>query len=234
MNKKPFHLADTVIPFVDLHTHRKVVKDNELRVYNVMLNEFSGNPSHPFSAGLHPWHADQLSKEELSSRLKTCIQSPDLYAIGETGLDKICKISLKTQLDVFEFQLRIATANKLPVIIHCVKAWEELIEISANYHTAKILHGYNGGIQLTEQLLRKGFSFSIGKEILKSGSRIQSALSLIPTTRLFCETDTSELSISDIYRRICHLLKLNDDDLKTVIYENFRLLRFHDNTLQPG
>ena len=103
-----------------------------------MLNESSDLPLQPFSAGLHPWHADQISLETLSARLKECLVSPDLVAIGETGLDKVCKTAMNLQKDVFEFQLEIASRIHKPVIIHCVRAWDELIEISSNYKSIKI------------------------------------------------------------------------------------------------
>lgn len=192
-----------------------------------MLNETSAIPSDPFSAGLHPWHADQLSLENLSHRLTQYLESPELVAIGETGLDKVCKTAMNVQMDVFEFHLKIASENNLPVIIHCVKAWEELIEISANHHYVKILHGYQGGVQLTERLLKKGFCFSIGKAVLVADSGIQSAIHLIPKTSLFCETDTAEISITDIYGKVCNLLQLHNEDLRKIIFENYE--RIKDN-----
>ncbi|MEI7421755.1 MAG: TatD family hydrolase [Prolixibacteraceae bacterium] len=214
-----------MIPYIDLHTHGNVRKNDEIKVFNLLLNESSDIPLLPFSAGLHPWYADQLSVDDLSKRLNQCLQSPDLFAIGETGLDKVCKTALNLQLDIFECQLKIASENNLPVIIHCVRAWEELIEISGNYHSTKILHGYQGGVQLTERLLKKGFCFSIGKAILNSGSAIQSSIHLIPKTSLFCETDTSVVSIKEIYEKICAILKLHEEDLRKTIFENYKKLK---------
>ena len=190
-----------------------------------MLNETSEIPSDPFSAGLHPWFADQLSLSDLSHRLNQYLESPELVAIGETGLDKVCKTAMSLQMDVFEFQLKIAVDKKLPVIIHCVKAWEELFEISAKYTSIKILHGFNGGVPLTERLLKKGFCFSIGKAILIPGSGIQSAIQLIPKTSLFCETDTAEISISEIYGKVCNLLQLREEDLRKIIFENYERIK---------
>ena len=190
-----------------------------------MLNESSDVPSHPFSAGLHPWYADQLSTENLFVRLKQYLESPDLVAIGEIGLDKVCKTPMSLQLDVLQYQLKIAAENNLPVIIHCVKAWEELIEILDNYPSTKILHGYNGGIRLTERLLKKGYCFSIGKAILKEGSAIQSSIHLIPLTSLFCETDIAEISISEIYGKVCSLLQPGEEEMRRIIFENYNRVK---------
>jgi len=186
-----------------------------------MLNETTDLPSNPFSAGLHPWYADQLSHETLSARLNECLVSPDLVAIGETGLDKVCKTPMDLQKDIFEFQLKIASENRKPVIIHCVKAWDELVEISSNYKSVKILHGYNGGVQLTERLLKHGFYFSIGEAILNTGSKVFSAVNLIPHTSLFCETDASEIGIEQIYQVLCGILQLQDEDLRKIMFDNY-------------
>ena len=214
-----------MIPYVDLHTHGNIEKENVIGVYNLMLNESSNIPSHPFSAGLHPWHADQLSIGTLSLRLKECLLNPDLVAIGETGLDKTCKVPMDLQKDVFEFQLKIAAENKKPVIIHCVKAWEELIEISSKYKSIKILHGFNEGMQLTERLLKMGFYFSIGKAILNPETRINSSIHLIPGTSLFCETDVSEIAIGEIYTGLGSKLQQREEDLRKIIYDNYIRLK---------
>ena len=199
-----------------------------------MLNESADLPSQPFSAGLHPWHADQLSLETLSARLNECLLSPDLVAIGETGLDKVCKTPINLQKDIFEFQLKIASDISKPVIIHCVKAWDELIEISSNYKSIKILHGYNGGVQLTERLLKKGFYFSLGAAILNTDSRVRSAIHLIPHTSLFCETDASEIEIEQIYHGLCGIFRLNDQDLRKIIFDNYSRLKGTDPIFHKG
>lgn len=190
-----------------------------------MLHESSDIPSNPFSAGLHPWHADQLSLDDLSRRLTQYLESPDLLAIGETGLDKVCKTAMNRQMDFFEFQLKITDENNLPIIIHCVKAWDEMIEISDNHNSTKILHGFQGGVQLTERLLKKGFCFSIGKAILVADSGIQKSIHLIPKTSLFCETDTADISIAEIYGKVCNLLQLRDEDLRKIIFENYKRIK---------
>lgn len=196
-----------------------------------MLNESVGIPSRPFSAGLHPWYADQLSPEDLSKKLNQYLESPDLFAIGETGLDKVCKIPMDLQMEILKVHLKKAQENNLPVIIHCVKAWEELIEITSKYQTTNILHGYNGGIQLTERLIKQGFCFSIGKAISMASSKIQSAIHLIPLNAIFCETDTSEDCIADIYIKVSGKMSMSTEDLRRVIFENYNRLK---GRLQQG
>ena len=214
-----------MIPYIDLHTHQRHPVENVISVYNRLLHEDASIPDLPFSAGLHPWYADQLSPEALSETLDQCATSTNLIAFGEAGLDKVCKIPIQIQLDVFELHLKKAVEQSLPVILHCVKAWDELIEISDNYQTIKISHGYNGGIELTKRLLRQGFLFSIGKGILNPASKIHKSIRLIPISSMFCETDNSAISIQTIYNEVSTSLLMKEEDLKKRIFENYNRLR---------
>ncbi len=208
-----------------MHTHKTDQRNEVITIFNKLLNEVDDSPSLLFSAGLHPWNADQLSLEALSFSLDQYAVCEKLVAFGETGLDKVCKIPMLIQQDVFELHLKKGVEYNKPLILHCVKAWDELIEISANYSTIKILHGFNGSIQLTARLIKNGFYFSIGKAILDPSSKIQSALHRIPLSSLFCETDTSDISIQAIYHGISQRLNLTEKELRNIIYDNFVRLR---------
>ncbi|MCL6102249.1 MAG: TatD family hydrolase [Bacteroidetes bacterium] len=212
-------------PYIDLHTHQQHLETDVISVYNCLLHEDTDIPDIPFTAGLHPWYADQLSLDDLSEALDRCLNSPNLIALGETGFDKVCKIPMQVQLDVFELHLKKAVKRRFPVILHCVRAWDELIEISTNYQTTKILHGYNGGIELTKRLLQQGFLFSVGKGILNPASKIHKSIHLIPISSIFCETDNSAISIQTIYKEASTKFQLTEEDLRNRIFENFTQLR---------
>ncbi len=211
-------------PYIDLHTHQLRQEKDVISVYNLLLHENSDIPLHPFSAGLHPWYAGQLSTAELSRVLDQFADNQNLVAFGETGLDKACRIPLKLQLDAFGLHLDKAAEHKKPLILHCVKAWDELIEITTGYPVVKILHGYNGSAQLTDRLLQHGFQFSIGKAILQPDAKILSALRLIPLSAIFCETDNSEVSIQHVYEGVSASLQMNEEELRAAIFTNFTKL----------
>jgi TatD DNase family protein len=212
-------------PYINLHTHKLLKEENVISVYNQMLQEASDIPPYLFTAGLHPWYADQLSLNVLSHLLDRCAASLDFVAFGETGLDKGCSIPMKMQLDVFDLHLKKAVQHGKPLILHCVKAWDELIEITAGNPSIKILHGYNGSEQLTDRLLHNGFLYSIGKGILNPLSKIHAALHLIPLSSIFCETDNSDVPIQEIYQGVSAALKMKEEDLSGVIYDNFSRIR---------
>ena len=210
--------------YIDFHTHRKCFDKDVIAVYNQQLHEKKDAPEGFFSAGLHPWYADQIPLDILSSTLDQLVSNSNMAAYGETGLDKVCSIPLQVQQDVFDLHLKKAVEHDKPLILHCVKSWDEIIEISCGYPVKKILHGYNGSVELTGRLLQKGFYFSVGSSILNPNSKICHSIKSIPPTSLFCETDTSQLSIRSIYTGVCAALKMEEDALRSILFDNFQQL----------
>jgi len=211
--------------YIDFHTHKQSAPDGVITLYNLLLHEETDIPQRLYSAGLHPWYADKLSAVELSRELALHESSSNLIALGETGLDKVCKIPIQLQQDIFELQLNKAVILSKPVIIHCVKAWEEMLEITRHYHIPMILHGYNGSDQLTVKLVKEGFFFSIGTMILNPNFRIGQAIQHIPLSSIFCETDVSDQTIQSVYKAVSGYLKIKDTDFRRTVFENFVRLR---------
>lgn len=115
--------------------------------------------------GIHPWHINKEDKTFLNNNIEDIKKHS--IAIGEIGLDKkLSKVPLEIQIEIFEHQLKIARELNLPVIIHCVGAYNELlisikkIGIST---AGGIIHSYSKSIDLSKQLIKYGFCFSFGK-----------------------------------------------------------------------
>ena len=88
----------------------------------------SPNTGKPFSAGIHPWYIPAHPEETLKE-LERLAASPSCKSIGEAGLDKYASTPLPLQRELFIRQAELAVSRQLPVIIHCVKAWDELLAI---------------------------------------------------------------------------------------------------------
>ncbi|MBL7935078.1 MAG: TatD family hydrolase, partial [Bacteroidia bacterium] len=145
-------------------------------------------------------------------------------AIGECGLDKVIDIDLELQKKIFISQLNLAVKYQKPVIIHCVKAFDELMEICSLYHSKipLIIHGFNKSLLLAKQLIDKGFYISLNHSIFKKEDIDFSVLSL---EKLFLETDNKEtISIEEVYQKAATGFQLHEDDLKEKIYSNFTTL----------
>ncbi len=146
---------------------------------------------------------------------------PNLLAIGETGLDKVCSADYQVQKEIFELHLNMAEKLNKPLIIHAVKSWNDLLIYLKRSNVICILHGYTEGITLTRQLIDLGCCFSIGNSVKNISPRQREAIQMIPVTSLFLESDDSKESIIEIYRKVSEIADLSLDELKIQIYKNF-------------
>lgn len=170
-----------------------------------------------FSCGIHPWYCHNY--EPQFQKLRELIETkPTIIAIGEAGIDKLKGADLETQLSVFRLQAALAEEVSKPLIIHCVKGWAEIISVKKELNAKQpwIIHGFRGGIELTRQLVKQGFKFSIGKYF------DHQAIHEIPITSLFLETDDSESSIVTIYSRVATVLGLKTTELINQISSNVK------------
>jgi TatD DNase family protein len=214
------------IPFVDIHTHHPVYEEDVISVPSLFLQDIATNQTlkSPFTAGIHPWHADKLGLDEIKMKLQHLITQHELVAIGETGLDKKCQVDIDVQKTVFELHIELAKAIQKPLIIHCVNSWDEIIRYSKKKEIPFILHGYRGNVELTSQLIHHGFCFSLGKAILNGNQKLEESLRIIPPTSLFFETDDDLADIKIIYNAAALILSCSLEDLKRRVFENYNLI----------
>ncbi len=208
-------------PYINIHTHH-LSKDSGVFLFN---NRF-GFDSHMylekyFSVGIHPWDADLTAD---LSEFENIIQNQNCLAIGECGLDKLKGPELEIQKTKFLIQLDLAVKYQKPVIIHCVKAFDELTDIARLYHSKipLVIHGFNKSSQLAQQLVRKGFYLSLNHSLF---SKTDFDATTLPLKKLFLETDDkNELSINQVYQTASISLNMKEDVLKEKIYSNFTSL----------
>lgn len=152
------------------------------------------NPLAKIGCGIHPWliaHNYATFNHALASSLKAelyaLIEKSQPSFIGETGLDKL-KPNFALQLQAFKLHLELARDFKLPIIIHCVHAYNELLQLLRAYPKLRgSIHAFNGNQQLADQLAQKNMYLGIGSIILKNTSQLQRAQ--IPSTQLLFESD---------------------------------------------
>jgi|GEM_PF-609406 len=118
-----------------------------------------------YTLGLHPWFARSWKPDKIKLLLDANYSS-NVIGIGEIGLDRFRKdISSPNQIDIFRSQLEFACEKNLPVVLHCVRAYNELIEILKNTgvpHCGGIIHDFSSGPQIAETLLDLNISISAG------------------------------------------------------------------------
>lgn len=214
---------------IDIHTHTaKGLAD--LEIINLFAHELAVNSIlQPCTAGFHPWHLDNYDERAMINLLHDLSDRPQIIGIGECGIDLTIGIDREKQERVFLKQAGIAEIVKKPLIIHCVKAFNEIIRLrkEMNPKVPWILHGYTAKPQITKQLIKHDFYFSFGAALLNDKQKASNSLKVVPATKLFFETDESEVSIAEIYSFAAKILKTDVEILKEQVSDNYRKVFGH-------
>lgn len=185
---------DPVPPRItDFHTHR----NGELRgIVNAELCDFAPHGSLLYSLGVHPWHADD---SEAFALLEKWAVHPQVVALGETGLDTLRGPELKVQQAMLERHIELAGRLGKPLVIHCVRAYEQLIAVKRSSRASGVqwaIHGFRGGEKVAKRLLDEGFYLSFGAKFNDE------ALKLTPEDRLLIETDEAQETIKAVAQKV--------------------------------
>lgn len=182
----------------DLHTHRAKMEMDSISIFSSTDGDDLSCHNY-LSVGLHPWflttQSDSLLQMEIVRKRSL---GHNVVAIGECGLDKICTTDFELQRQIFELQVEWSEEIEKPMIIHCVKAFEELIAIRKWMKPKQrwVVHGFRGNAQQAQQLISNGFLLSFGE--MYNEKTIKS----VPLSSVFIETDESSLGIEQIYDTI--------------------------------
>lgn len=187
-----------MIPYVNIHTHCPTGCGIELR-----------------TAGVHPWDAGREAVDAL-------LPLPEgVQAIGETGLDALRGPDLETQTVVFRAQLALARRTGLPVVLHCVRAFGEVMrELASCPPSAAIFHGFIGSAQQACEAVARGYYLSFGERTFGS-PRTLDALRSVPASQLFLETDDSPVPIETVYEKAAAVRDTSVETLLKDIYTNY-------------
>lgn len=210
---------------IDLHTHQ-FKSASSIQILNTFAQDLPlPEDENIYSAGLHPWHLGLVNPDKCMEALDLSAGNENMVAIGECGLDRFITINFAIQEKYFRKQIEIAQKHCKPLIIHCVRAFPELIKLKKEYHSTIpwIIHGYQGNGATTLQLIQHHFYFSLGESLLTNQQK-RNIVALIPLDHLFLETDDREIPISTMYSLASQVLKIDEDNLSRIILENYQRL----------
>lgn len=211
-----------MVPLIDIHTHHRKNSLDTIEVLSTS-NLQDNVPNTYYSFAVHPWYIQQQTND--ASNAWQHLQNKNCIALGEVGLDKLSVVDFAKQEEVFSSLLQINTAFNLPVIIHCVKAQQELLAITKKYNFPFVIHGFNQKEVIAQKYLEQQYYLSFGSALLIDGSNAQRQLLQTPLDKIFFETDDKpDLSIIDIYEKAAALLGITIESLKKVCFENFRTI----------
>lgn len=201
----------------DVHSHS--VKNNAL--YNPFsLTEIETNFEY-ISLGIHPWKIKDINIEESFALLNQLIleHQSKLLAIGECGLDKTIDAPLETQIDIFKKHIALSEKLKKPLIIHCVKAFNEIIELKKEINPTQkwIIHDFRKNANIAKQLTQHGIYLSLSPSIFKVKPEI---LTQYPLEYILLETDDTSFDVNEVFSYFASAKNIVPNDLKTIINKN--------------
>lgn len=212
--------------YFDAHTHKKYKDSNVEFVRNAFhhlsILQLNNVPYH-FSVGIHPWDV-QLNNQASLNRVKETAHHPRCVAIGECGLDYFIKSDKNIQKNIFIEHVKIAEELSKPLIIHCVRAYHDLVPILKNLKIPVILHQYNGNANISHSFLQnESIFFSFGRQLFSSNFDTE-IFSVLPLNRILFETDSTDKHIEDVYEKAALLFDLDFEQLVVQLQNNTRAI----------
>ena len=210
--------------YVNVHTHL-AQDENVISIQHVHAGELDEEPTKGlFSVGFHPWYIQKSSWKEKLEKMRAEVKHPAVLAIGESGLDKVCETPFTLQMEVFTAMIELSESIQKPLIIHCVRAFQEVIELHKKVQPKQhwIIHGFNRNENIASSLLDQRILLSFGSDLLKSESPILKVLKIIPSNEFFLESDNKEIGMDELYSKAANIRTENLEVMKEYLFTNFK------------
>ena len=200
--------------------------------------------------GVHPETTDV--REPLVEELVAIGQTPEIVAIGETGLDYYWhKDKPEWQRERFRVHIRAARVLGKPLVIHNREATADVLRVLKEEQAGEVggvFHCFTESLEIAQEVLEMGFHISIsGIVTFKNAALVKEVASRVPLDRLLVETDSPYLApvpyrgklnqpayVSFVAEEIARLRGISFDELATATTENcFRLFPFAKVRMTP-
>ncbi len=147
--------------------------------------------------GLHPTSVKDNYKDELA-HVEEMLSKRSFFAIGEIGIDLYWDTStLEIQKEAFKHQIQLAKKYKLPIVIHCRDAFDEIFEVLETEKADDlfgIFHCFTGTKEQAERAISYNMKLGIGGVVTFKNGKIDQFLNEIDLKNIVLETDSPYLA----------------------------------------
>jgi TatD DNase family protein len=208
--------------YTDFHTHKPIFSSNPNVLEVISMHKTMKYENEYFTVGHHPWWTEAPLLEEDLLNLEILLSNKFCLGIGECGLDKLKGASKEIQEEVFYQHIMLANKHNVPLIIHCVRQYDQVINFRKKYgKTPWVIHGFRRNKQLAKSLIDQGIMVSASPFENMNDSFVE-MLKTLPSESYFIETDSEyTLNIMERYQIMANLRKVDLEDLKEQMMENF-------------
>lgn len=190
--------------------------------------------------GLHPTHVQENYLEELQ-HVEEELANRKFVAIGEIGIDLYWdKTRLSQQQEAFRKQIQLAKKYKLPIVIHCREAFDEIFEILEKEKSADlfgIFHCFSGNYEQAIQAISYNMKLGIGGVVTFKNGKIDQFLNQIDLKHIVLETDSPYLApvpfrgkrnessyLQIVAAKISEIYNVSQEDVARITTENSKFV----------
>ncbi len=150
------------------------------------------------TVGVHPNDAAKIDADTFGD-LEGLLRHQKVRAVGEIGLDYHWGVPKEVQVPVFVRQLAIASAVRMPIVIHTRDAWADTLAILREHWAPTalgcVMHCFTGDAGQARECLDLGFHLAFGGvTTFPKSAAIREAARIVPLDRLLLETDAPYLA----------------------------------------
>ncbi len=198
--------------YFNTHTHQNYPN----AIINVPLASIDFDENLLYSIGVHPWDYMKYCENSimLLNWLYEYVELPQVAAIGECGIDRNIDTEVELQEDLFQLQVKLAQKYQKPLIIHCVRAYNDILRIlqQTKFTQAVVFHRFTGNEQISESFKDFDCYYSFGAELFTRTQSMEMLKSL-SLDRIFLENDTADVSIEEIYSFVAKQIGISMETL---------------------
>jgi TatD DNase family protein len=194
-------------------------------------------PNHMFlMMGLHPTHVKENYKDELA-HVEAQLALRPFYAIGEIGIDLYWdQATLDIQIEAFRYQIQLAKKHKLPIVIHCREAFDEIFEVLEQEKSDDlygIFHCFTGTIEQAQKAISYNMKLGIGGVVTFKNGKIDQFINQIDIKHIVLETDSPYLApkpyrgkrnestyINKVLEKLAELYDISEEELAEITTKN--------------
>ncbi|QBN19090.1 TatD family hydrolase [Flavobacterium nackdongense] len=190
--------------------------------------------------GLHPTHVKDNYLEELK-HVEEELSKRKFFAVGEIGIDLYWdKTHLPQQQEAFRKQIQLAKQYKLPIVIHCREAFDEIFEILEAEKSTDlfgIFHCFSGTYEQALQAISYNMKLGIGGVVTFKNGKIDTFLDQIDLSHIVLETDSPYLApvpyrgkrnessyLVNVVHKLSEIYKVSAEEIARITTENSRLI----------
>lgn len=190
--------------------------------------------------GLHPTYVKENYEEELE-HVANELEKRKFYAVGEIGIDLYWdKTHLPQQQIAFRKQIQLAKQYKLPIVIHCREAFDEIFEILEEEKSEDlfgIFHCFSGTYEQALQAISYNMKLGIGGVVTFKNGKIDQFLNQIDLRHIVLETDSPYLApipfrgkrnessyLINVAAKLAQIYNLSEEEIAAITTENSKVI----------